>query len=224
MRNCLIIDVETTGLDPAVDRVIEVGVVLYSVTHGTVLESFSSLLVGEGNAAEAINRIPEAALADGRDFDDAWMHVNALAADAGAIVAHSAEFDRSFSPIALRTQLPWVCSKNDIAWPRQQQPGQSLVSLALAHDLGVAVAHRALADCDLIARLFTRSRELGADLGAMLTRAMRPKATFVALVPFERKDEAKAAGFTWAADRKQWLRTMAIEDAAALGFATRQVA
>lgn len=52
---------------------------------------------------------------------------------------------------------------------------------------------------------------------------MRAKALFVALVPFERKDEAKAAGFQWDAARRQWLRTMAIEDAAALPFRTQQV-
>ncbi len=224
MKRILIIDTETTGLDPAVDKAIEVAAILYSIEYATVIAAYSSLMRNDGNAAESINRIPAAALADVPAWDHAWSPIGGMLATAGAIIAHNAEFDRGFVPRDLLEALPWVCSKNDLEWPKQEKPGMSLVSLALAHDLGVATAHRAMADCDLLARLFTRSRELGADLGAMLARGLRPKASFVALVPFERKDEAKAAGFQWDAAKRQWLRTMAIEDAAALPFPTRVAA
>ncbi len=223
MKRVLILDTETTGLDPAVDTTIEVAAILYSVEHATVVSAYSSLMHAPGNAAEAINRIPPAALADAPQWDHAWSPVGGMVARADAIVAHSAEFDRSFAPADFRSALPWVCSKNDLKWPKQTRESPSLVALALEHDLGVAVAHRAMADCDLIARLFTRSRELGADLAAMLARGMRPKASFVALVSFEEKDQAKAAGFQWDGAKRQWLRTMAIEDAAALPFKTRQI-
>ena len=220
MRNILILDTETTGLDPAVDRAIEVAAILYSVEHATVLKSYSSLVRADANPCESINRIPPAALATAPTWDAAWSPLGSLASEAQAIVAHNADFDRSFAPRDLVEALPWVCSKNDLAWPRQEKQGMSLVALALAHDLGVAVAHRAMADCDLLARLFTRARELGADLPAMLARGMRPKAEFIALVPFERKDEAKAAGFQWDGARREWRRRMAIEDAAAMPFRT----
>jgi DNA polymerase-3 subunit epsilon len=223
INNALILDVESTGLSPATDRVIEVGAILYSLQHATVLAALSSLVQSDSNAAEAINRIPASALIAAPDAKRAWLPVLALADKADILVAHSAEFDRSFSPPELQSRA-WVCSKNDIAWPKQTRPGPSLVALALEHDLGVAVAHRALADCDLIARLFTRSRELGADLQAMLERAMRPKAEFVALVSFEEKDKAKLAGFAWQAETKTWRRRMAREDAAQLGFKVREVA
>jgi DNA polymerase-3 subunit epsilon len=99
----------------------------------------------------------------------------------------------------------------------------SLVPLALAHDLGVAVAHRALADCDLIARLLTRCRELGHDIDAMLTRGLRPKVTLMACVSFDDRELAKVAGFHWHAPRKQWLRRM-VEADAAFDFPVRVVA
>ena len=54
----LIIDTETTGLDPELDHCLEVGVILFSVASRTVLAQQSFLLPVESNAAEHINRIP----------------------------------------------------------------------------------------------------------------------------------------------------------------------
>lgn len=222
MKNILILDTETTGLDPAKDSVIEVAAVLYSVEHATVLETFSTLVTAFSNPAEHINRIPDAALANAAHPAAAWARVRELATRAEAYVAHRAEFDHSFTPEAVASVLPWICSKFDIEWPKQKQPGSSLVQLVLEHDLGVAYAHRAAADCDMLARLFTRSRELGADLNAMLERAMRPKADFVALVSYDDREKAKQAGFRWEPDRKRWKRRMFIEDAGALPFKVQE--
>lgn len=44
----LIIDTETTGLDPKSDHVIEVGAIVYSVEHGCSLASYASLLAAPG--------------------------------------------------------------------------------------------------------------------------------------------------------------------------------
>ena len=223
MRRILILDVETTGLDPAKDSVIEVAAILYSVEHATVLSAYSSIMNAAANPAEAINRIPPAALTEAPTWDQAWSPIGGMLAVAGAIVAHSAGFDRSFAPLDVQEALPWICSKSDLQWPKQTRPEPSLVALALEHDLGVATAHRAMADCDLLARLFTRARELGADLQAMLARGLRPKAEFVALVSYDDREKAKTAGFQWDGGRKEWRRRMAIDDAAALPFRTRRV-
>lgn len=213
MDNVLIVDTETTGLDEHA-VCIEVAAILYSVKHATVLESFSSLIQHDSNPAESINRIPVAALRDAPKAGEVWAMVDALVTSADAFLAHRAEFDRRFVPHAVRSRLPWICTKTDLAWPKQTRPEPSLVALALEHDLGVAVAHRALADCDLIARLLTRSRELGADLVAMLERARRPKVTLMACVSYDDREKAKAQGFRWSAERQQWLRRMVKEDAA----------
>lgn len=224
MKRIALLDTETSGLEPAADRVIEVAVVLYSIEHATVIESFASLIAAPGNPCEAINRIPPAALAEAPPEAIVWARAAALIEQAEVIVAHHAAFDQAFVPAPLPTLRPWVCSKEDLRWPKQTKENPSLVALALEHDLGVATAHRALADCELLARLFTRARELGADLDAMLARGLRPKAEFVSLAPFEVKDVVKAHGFTWFPDRKEWRRRMAIEDAAALPFRVRQAA
>jgi DNA polymerase-3 subunit epsilon len=95
---------------------------------------------------------------------------------------------------------------------------------ATAIEVACASAHRAMADCDLLARLFTRVAEMGADLDDMLAHGLRPKATFQALVSYESNHLAKTAGFRWNAEKRVWARKMAIEDAAALPFKVREIA
>ena len=227
IKRCLIVDTETTGLDPVKDRVIEVGAVLYSVEHHTTICQFSALIASsrEGNAAEAINRIPPAALASLSELDDAEAPLKTtfamLRSWADVIVAHNAEFDQQWFKGAW-LEKPWACSKYDFAWPHGSA-GDSLVYLALAHGIGVLSAHRALTDCQLIAALFDRMPLYGRDLGEMFAHAMRPAAIFQAIVPFEEKDLAKEAGFKWDGGTKRWTRRMAIEDAAALPFRTQRL-
>lgn len=215
IRNALIIDTETTGLDPKLDCVIEVGMVLYSVEHQSTLMQFSTLLPAGSNPCESINRISCAALQStalaraNRTLE--WvMTLSEFLNEPEVVVAHNAEFDRQFFPI----DLPWLCTKFDFQWPRQLREGDSLINTALAHGIGVGSAHRALTDCQLIAALFDRMD----DLQGMFERARRPKAIFQALVAFKDRELAKAAGFRWDADAKRWTRRMAIDDAGSLPF------
>lgn len=235
IRRCLIVDTETTGLDPKKDRVLEVGAVLYSLENG-VLQQCSTLINGPAeNPCENINRIAARAFDEYGNLVDcdlaSWRLVNEMFKAADVVAAHRAEFDYGFLKVSTTDAMfpegegkPWVCTKFDFQWPNQTREGESLVSLALEHGIGVASAHRALTDCLLLAALFDRVAASGGDLRAMFARAMRPKATFQALVSFDDKDKAKSAGFQWEGDRKRWVRRMAIEDAAALNFKTMQVA
>lgn len=223
VETILILDTETTGTDDAA-VCIEVACALYSVRHAAVIRSFSSLIRSESNAAEAVNHIAPALLVDAPESGPVWSAVARVGANAGAVVAHNAEFDQRFQRAFVPGTKSWICSMDDLLWPRATRLGEGLISLALAHGIGVANAHRAAADVDLLARLFTRAAEMGADLEAMLARGLRPKALFQALVPFERNHEAKAAGFRWNDPvPKAWTRRMAIEDVAALSFPTREV-
>ena len=229
MKYAIICDVETTGLDPAKDRVVEVGCILYSLEHATPVASFASLVHGEGNPAERINRIPSNALTNAPVAQYAWNRLSEFidcAGDDAVFIAHRAEFDRSFiAAVAskLSARLPWVCSKFDIEWPLSK-PGASCVEMALAHGVPVVSAHRALTDCMLVAKTIEAVQGLGHDVNAMLERALRPKATFQALVSYDDREKAKAAGFSWNGAAKVWTRSMAAEDTAALPFPVREVA
>ena len=216
----LIVDTETTGTDPARDRIVEIGAVLWSVANGCALATWSDLVTGEGNEAEAINRIPAAALACGVERSAAMGTLRALARRANVAVAHNAAFDRAF--LAEDLGLPWVCSMDDLAWPRAVS-GRNLAAIALAHDVGIVTAHRAVADCTILARLFERVTELGHDVGEMVRRGLRPKATYQAMVSYADRELAKAAGFAWDGTAKRWTRRLAPDDAAALPFKVVEV-
>ncbi len=229
IESVVIVDTETTGLDPATATTIELAGVVYSVRFRAVVESFATLICNASNEAEAVNRIPVDALSVARQAGHAWKRLWDLvdmATGPAVFMAHRAEFDRGFINVqapALVKRLPWVCSKFDVEWPRSKV-GASCVEMALAHGVPVVSAHRALTDCMLIAKTLENVQADGHDLAALLARAMRPKAKFVvADTGFDegRNALAKAAGFRW--EKPHWWRSMAVEDTAALPFAVRQV-
>ena len=220
IRYAALLDTETSGLDPSRDKTIEVAVMLFDVKHAQPVASFASLIKGDSNEAHEINRIPVAMLPEARDAERVWSAARWIIESAQVVVAHNSEFDRQFTPDLGR---PWVCSENDIKWPGRARGG-SLAHLALSLGLGVASAHRAMADVDTLARVLTRVAELGHELEPMLVHAMRPKFMFHSLAPFEKKDEVKAQGFRWDGDKKVWWRRMPLEDTKELPFKVRQVA
>lgn len=215
-----ILDTETTGLDD--DAVaIEVAVMLYDLAHASPVSTFASVIRAGSNPAETLNHIPEGVVRDAPPPRDVWPEVERLVAEGEAVLAHNAEFDRRFVPPTIAARR-WVCTMEDLQWPRGA-PGDGLVKLALAHGLGVATAHRALADVEMLARLLTRVAELGVDLEAFVRRGLRPKATYQACVSYDDREQAKALGFKWEPATKRWLRRVARDDVAALPFPVREV-
>lgn len=224
MRSVIFLDTETTGLDPATSRCIEVAVVAYDLEHRAPIECYSSLIRSETNEAERVNRIPVEMLSDAPPANNVWARVEGIIDRHGtAIIAHRAAFDRSFVPEESTFGRPWICSKYDIEWPMGKL-GDPLAFLALAHGVPVFTAHRAMADVETMVRLFQRVAEMGHDVPAMLARAMRPKVKVVAQVSFDDREKAKSAGFAWDGTRKRWWRDMPSEDIAALPFRTCVVA
>ena len=223
ITRALILDTETTGLSPETCQTIEVAVALYDIPHAAVIASFASLIKNDSNEAEHVNRIPVSLLEGAMTGAVVWPSVTNLAARADVIIAHRAEFDRGFVIQRLREMKPWCCSKFDIEWP-QGQIGDHLVHLALAHDVPVYTAHRAMADVDTLVRTFQAASRMGADVALMIERAMRPKSKFVALVSYEDKDKAKSNGFAWNPAAKAWERLMPEEDTKKLPFKVKKVA
>jgi DNA polymerase-3 subunit epsilon len=232
MKNIMIVDVETTGLDPKQCAIVEVAAVLYSIPDACIVTSFASLVHAASNEAEAINRIPVQALAHAPEQLYAWNRVGELvdrADDESVWMAHRAEFDRGFIQAAapfLARRLPWVCSKFDVEWP-EGKPGASCVEMALAHGVPVVSAHRALTDCMLIAGTLSAVQRAGHDLSALIDRAMRPRITVRAVVSYDDREQAKAAGFGWDGASKTWTKSIARDDwpmlAASWPFRTLEV-
>ena len=219
MKRALIVDTETTGLDPATSEIVEIGAVVYSIEHQSIVRCFSDIVHTDANPAEQINRIPAALLVEQPDqvspTNAAW-HESLDEAD--VIVAHNADFDRGFLAsegwLDGYQDIPWLCTKYDFAWPRAGREGEHLIQLAVAHGIGVGMAHRAITDCLLIAQLFDRMD----DLPAMFAHAARPKGIFQAVLSYDDRQLAKDAGFRWDPEAKRWTRRMAVADAEALPF------
>jgi DNA polymerase-3 subunit epsilon len=183
VRYVAIVDTETTGLDARVHKCIEIAVCLFDLQHASIVELYSSVLDAQDNPAEPINDIPSAML---RSLPPraVWPRVQEIAKHGEIVLAHTASFDRDFIPATLMNQkpwsLPWVCTEKDIHWPKKA-PNRKLISIALAHGLGISHAHRAATDVITIARLFERCKELGwspRDMVERVTNQRLPLAIF----------------------------------------------
>jgi DNA polymerase III subunit epsilon len=218
-----IVDSETTGFDPKADRVVEIAAVRFHVEHGSVIETYSALIEGTENKAAHINHIAPELLEHGCSGGDVWDMINLMITSSDCVLAHNAAFDKGFIYQYLNSgaeDRPWLCSMRDFEWPTKSD-SRKLTELALAHGVFVHSAHRALTDVDILVRLLIRVKEQGHDLLALFEDAMTPKPLLAALVPFERKDEAKAAGFSWNAGAKRWERRMPLTAAKKLPFKTK---
>ena len=215
----LILDTETSGLDPEVDSCLEVGAILFDVASRSVLAQQSFLLPVDTNAAEAINRIPAAVTRLPQPWSEGLRWFQLLVEAADVLVAHNAAFDRQwFGRGALPPLVrPWLCSMEDIRWPadRQLRSRPSVRDLALAYGVPVWAAHRALTDCIYLAEVFARCD----DLETLLMRGLEPRRLVRARVSFEERHQAKEAGFRWNDPIKgAWTRRLSERECAELTF------
>jgi len=221
MQRLLIVDTETTGLDPAVDRLIEVGAVLFDVPDRAVLAQVSTLLPVPSNPVERINKIA-ARTAQGTPpvvLQQAQELLQALALHADAYVAHNVAFDSKWLPAF--TDKPWICTMDDIRWPRVSRTRQSVTGLALDYEVPVWAAHRALTDCTYLVQVMQREPELE----RLLVQALEPKQFWVAMVSYSDRQLAKDAGFQWDQSvPKAWSRKLTASEAEALPFPVRAAA
>lgn len=208
----LILDVETTGLDPAVHELCEVGYVAYSTEHRAIVGCGSRLFpTKNGNAAEHVNGIP-AGLLSYQPGTQEWLGF-LFSNTFDAFIAHNSDFDRQWLPEC----GPWVDTCDGFEWPRAGD-NRSLSQLALAHGVGLVSAHRAIFDCLTIALMFQRVQAEGHDLDALIAKALLPRVRIEAKISFVENHLAKAAGFRWDADRKVWFKTVPAHQLPTLPF------
>ena len=193
----LIVDTETTGLDSNVDRCIEVGAILFNVRNRSILAQQSFLIPSENNKAEKINRIPSGITQLKQPLEEAINYLQALIDSSDLLVAHNAAFDRKWfgkSPLPIVSK-PWLCSMEDIKWPsdRNLRPRPSVRDLALAYEVPVWNAHRALTDCIYLAEVFRRCDALE----ALLVHGLEPRRLMKAQISYSERHLAKEAGFRW---------------------------
>ncbi len=218
-QRLLILDTETTGLDPQRDRCIELGAVLFDVPRRSVLSQVSLLLPCEHNPAQAVNGIDPVLTQQPQPWPQGLQWFEALLAAADVVVAHDAAFDRQWFGIAPLPAIdrPWLCSMEDIRWPadRHLRSNPSVRDLALAYGVPVWAAHRALTDCIYLAQVFERC----SDLEQLLQQGLEPRRLYRARLSYEERHKAREAGFRWNEPVSgAWSRRLSEREAALLSF------
>ncbi|MEM8814147.1 MAG: 3'-5' exonuclease [Pseudomonadota bacterium] len=220
----ILLDLETTGLDPDREEVIEIALLPFTYSSDgrifQVLEGFAGLrepgkpIPEEVTALTGITRDMVA----GKSVDPAA--VADFVADANLIVSHNARFDRPFaerfSPVF--KDKYWACSMADIDWRLEGAEGTKLIYLLMLQGLFFD-GHRALNDCEatieLLSRPLLRSGTLA--FSALLDRARQKSLRIWAVnAPFERKESLKVRGYRWnSGDNGQprsWYRDVTPDD------------
>jgi exodeoxyribonuclease X len=157
-----IVDIETTGLDPETDRIVEIACVATSTTE--VLGMFASLVDGRpcNAVTSAIHGLVDDDLIRAPKWEAAAQSLLRFLARfdgpkcTAILTAHNSAFDQSFvapGPI----EQPWLCTKRlaQQLWP--EAPSSSNQALRYWRNLKVdtygVLPHRALADCLVTAAL-----------------------------------------------------------------------
>ena len=218
-QRLLILDTETTGLDPQRDRCIELGAVLFDVPRRSVLSQVSLLLPCDHNAAQAVNGIDPALTQQPQPWQQGLQWFEALLASADVVVAHNAAFDRQWFGIAPLPPIhkPWLCTMDDIRWPaeRNLRSTPSVRDLALAYSVPVWAAHRALTDCIYLAQVFERC----IDLEQLVAQGLEPRRLYRARLSYDERHKAREAGFRWNEPVSgAWSRKLSEREVALLPF------
>ncbi len=178
-----IVDVETTGVNPARDRVVEVACLV--IDAGRTAAEYVALVdpkIPISRAAAAVHGLCDADVAGGPELGDLIPQLKLLT-EGATIVAHNASFDRAFLPFL--AQQKWLCTRRLAMHvfpdaPRFSNQGlREYLRIADPRLEGLR-PHRALADvlvtCNVLSACLRRYEELGlsANIDAAIDLAKAP--------------------------------------------------
>lgn len=201
----VVLDVETTGLDPARDEVIELAMVKFEFAADgrifRVLDVFDQLreptIPIPPEISELTGITSEAVV--GRTIDP--LGVAGFVDQAVIVIAHNAGFDRKFCERAWTcfTTKAWACSVNQVNWRSEgfegSRLGYLLAGCGLFHN-----GHRAAADCAALIEVLSHPLPKSGELA--LKRLLDTARLAIARIwaedsPFDMKDILKARGYRW---------------------------
>ncbi|MCC1496850.1 3'-5' exonuclease [Alcanivorax sp. 1008] len=215
----VILDLETTSLDTATAKVIEIGMV--AVAYSPTLGAVTQILGKFGGLEDPGEPLQEEVIRATGITDDlvAGMLIDETGAaqfseDAELIVAHNASFDRPISSrrFPFLNRHRWACSVKDVPWRTLGYESAKLDYLA--YKMGAFYdAHRATTDCFAVAWILDH-----VDIAwrVLIDNAMQSSYIIRAIgAPFEVKDILKANGYRWddgeRSGKKHWWKSVSGE-------------
>ncbi|MGE3744754.1 MAG: 3'-5' exonuclease [Sphingomonadaceae bacterium] len=206
-RVVAIVDTETTGLDHSQDEVIEFAGIAFTYSTDGVLSdaiaSFSQLREPSVPLSPDTVRITgiNQSMLKGKSIDKEAL--NAFVEGADLIVAHNAGFDRPFCEQLSDAfkHKPWACSATEIDWAGLGFDGAKLTYL-VAHSGWFYEAHRALDDCNALAKVLATPISQGAiqtPFQQLLNSARETKTRLSFPAPYPLRTALRKRGFRWKA-------------------------
>jgi DNA polymerase III epsilon subunit-like protein len=214
-----VFDFETTGLEIATARVVEMAVALYDTESGKIVSSYSGCLYDNDYpamdpVASVITGVSDEYLkrSGGAPYE-AWKNFVAIMKRGQYVMGHnSRRFD---IPLALeefkRFDLNFDFSNNidtrfDPVYPSHIET-RKLEYLAVHYGIPVQASHAALADVMTTYALFSKFPQED-----ILRRAASPEVYIKAHVDFDNKDKAKEQKYFWDANTKSWMKCVKLCD------------
>lgn len=218
----VVLDTETTGLNAARDKIIELAMLRVDIDLATaqpagpvqVYDGLEDPGVAISAEVQTLTGISND-MVQGQRLDEA--RIMALLTGVELVIAHNAGFDRPFceSRLPVFAGLDWACSFADIDWKKEGRSSAKLEQLAQAEGWFYD-AHRAEMDCHALLAVLNRPLvSQGCTALAKLLTA-RTQASFMlhaTQAPFEAKDTLKARGYRWNAEQRVWMTRLADEAA-----------
>ena len=160
IRDYIALDLETTGLSPEKDRIIEIGAVKY--VNGEPQQEFATLVKTYQLLPEritALTGITEEMLADGMEERDAVLAFLEFAGETPVLLGHNIGFDYSFVKMAaLRYGRSFECDGLDtLRFAKAHHPeleSRTLTALCAHYGIAQEHAHRAVDDSVSAHRLY----------------------------------------------------------------------
>ena len=231
-----IIDLETTGLNPKLDEVIEIGILITSFTNEDGLikinDKINYLNEPKNPISDEITKITGITNEDVKGQKIDWNLLKDKLTEIDLIICHNAYFDRNFMELqtndnfkSLISSKSFACSSHGVNWRLLGYESSKLEYLNFK--MGYFYdGHRAINDCYATLNLFTSNNKAFEEL----KENARKKEYLICAIDsgYDKKDILKERGYKWSngdgnLPKTWWIKIPETEYEAEMSFLRREI-